>query len=219
MANIFLILEGQSEELFYKNTFSNYYSNKHLFNVVIMPTKKNNYSNTHRGGDITYDTCLSNIKHFLSGTTHCEKVILIYDYYALNKSFKVHLTGLENTIDKKVKSIQDRLEKEINNPKFKFILQVHEFEAFLFSDINKVVEHYNAENKLIELKRILQAAQDNPELINDSETTAPSKRLIVHFPSYKFGKTTDGVIIAQKIGVERIREKCNHFDLFCKLLD
>jgi recombinational DNA repair ATPase RecF len=53
------------------------------------------------------------------------------------------------------------------------------------------------------------AAVDNPEGINDSPQTAPSKRLEQLRPHYR--KTFHGPKAAARIGLDKIREQCPHF--------
>lgn len=48
-----------------------------------------------------------------------------------------------------------------------------------------------------------------PEEINNSEQTAPSKRILRLYPSYQ--KVSYGTMIAETIGVERMIEQCPHF--------
>ena len=49
-----------------------------------------------------------------------------------------------------------------------------------------------------------------PEQINDNPQTAPSKRL--EKLSDRFKKTTTGIVIAEAIGLEKIRQKCSVFN-------
>jgi len=49
----------------------------------------------------------------------------------------------------------------------------------------------------------------SPELINDGPDTAPSKRILKEIPEYD--KVGAGVLVAEKIGLEILRKKCNHF--------
>lgn len=224
MARVFLIVEGQTEEQFYKNTFSRNYvrpdgTYRHYFDVVVMPTQKNVYVRSKKGGRISYRTCLNNCRRFLAQNSHCDLVVLILDYYGLDVSFKDHLDPeVHRTLSDKVAAIQERLEKEIGSPRFKFRLQVHEFEAYLFSNPDKLAEHFAAREETFEtLWSILRQFGGNPEAINDNKETAPSKRLEEIFPG--FGKTTDGLVIAQKIGVDKIRAQCAYFHGFCKLIE
>ena len=48
-----------------------------------------------------------------------------------------------------------------------------------------------------------------PEYVNNSEQTAPSKRIIRKISSYQ--KTVDGISVAQAIGIETMIKKCQHF--------
>jgi hypothetical protein len=222
MANIFLIVEGQTEEQFYKNILKEYYVNpdgsyRHFFYVIVMPTKKNIYSRKQKGGRITYQACVDNVRRFLAGASHANLVMLVLDYYGLDPSFKDNLSGTQFSLDSRVDSIQDRLENDINDKRFKFRLQVHEFEAFLFSDPVAIADHFKQPSTFNELQKILNTFDDNPELINDNPKTAPSKRLDSLYG--KFGKTTDGLIIARNIGIEIIRGKCRRFDKMCSEID
>lgn len=56
-------------------------------------------------------------------------------------------------------------------------------------------------------------AYENPEEINDSPWTAPSKRLmrIMADNGEIYDKVTEGNLIAEEIGIEIIMEKCPRF--------
>jgi len=182
-----------------------------------MPTKKNVYKKSRKGGYASYEVCINNIRRFLKQAAHCELVLLIFDYYGLHPSFKTHLSKSQKTVDEKIFSIQNRLEIEIGNPRFKFRLQVHEFEAFLFSNVAEICAHFNQPEKIVPLRTILSNFQNDPELIDDDPKSAPSKRLEKFFPS--FGKIGDGLLIAQKIGIQMMRQRCNRFNKMCNLFD
>jgi len=88
-------------------------------------------------------------------------------------------------------------------------LILHEFEGLLFSDVTAFFGAAKADDKsVIELGRI-RSSFPSPEHINDSEDTAPSKRIIRILPEYS--KTLNGIEIAKSIGVEKIAEECPHF--------
>ena len=52
---------------------------------------------------------------------------------------------------------------------------------------------------------------DNPELINEGGTTAPSKRIISEIPEYEGMKPAAGPLVVQRIGLANLRSKCRHF--------
>ena len=57
----------------------------------------------------------------------------------------------------------------------------------------------------------------NPELINNSPETAPSKRIIKAIEGdkkthYNYNKPKTGKIVTKYIGIDELRSKCKHFD-------
>ncbi len=216
MANVFFIVEGPTEEGFYKNILQEYVATKHNFTVVIVPTKKNYYSRTHKGGTITFDSCVDVCRRFLRQASHADKVILTLDFYALHNSFFTDEIHQISQLDSKIDALEQRLMNEIGNSRFIFHLQLHEYEAWLFSNTQAVAEHFDGigENDLIQ---ILNKFNNNPELINDNRTTAPSKRILNIYPQY--GKTSDGITLMKKIGIPTIRKACHHFNKLCTILD
>lgn len=96
-----------------------------------------------------------------------------------------------------------------NTRRFVPFVLMHEFEALLFSDCAKLGEALAAADKSTEFQRIRDQFR-SPEEINDSVDTAPSKRISAFVPRYD--KVLDGVDAAQRIGLERIRAECAHFD-------
>jgi uncharacterized protein DUF4276 len=65
------------------------------------------------------------------------------------------------------------------------------------------------ERHLNKLRSVLDEA-GSPEMIDDGSDTAPSKRLKKIFPQYQ--KAANGLLIAQRIGLDPIRSKCGHFN-------
>ncbi len=74
----------------------------------------------------------------------------------------------------------------------------------------------NADSPISALQSIVDDAQ-SPELIDDGQHTAPSKRIIAEFPEYS--KTTVGSQMAERIGLQNIRSKCPHFKVWVERLE
>ncbi len=53
-----------------------------------------------------------------------------------------------------------------------------------------------------------------PEHINNSPTTAPSKRIGSVINSYT--KVRQGIIVAKKIGIDKMMSECKHFEAWIK---
>ena len=67
--------------------------------------------------------------------------------------------------------------------------------------------------------QLTQALQEvgNPELINNSPETAPSKRIIKAIEGdkkthYNYNKPKTGKFVTKHIGIDELRSKCKHFD-------
>ena len=91
-------------------------------------------------------------------------------------------------------------------------VQMYEFEALLFSDISKFELHDHWDNEAEKRLQRICDAFETPEDINNSPRTAPSKRLNDIFSGYGNNKTLYGPLIAEDIGLDKIREKCPLFN-------
>lgn len=124
---------------------------------------------------------------------------------------------IERSISKSLHDMNDRLEIFIDTGHFIPYLQVHEFEALLFSDplmISPNVDSKPRHNELVEIRE----KYPTPEHINNSPATAPSRRLRKLFGS-AYQKPLCGVLTAQDIGLPKIRHECKHFDSWLTILE
>ena len=95
-------------------------------------------------------------------------------------------------------------------------VMMHEFEAMLFSDCDRFAQAIDHP----ELAGSFQAIRDGfntPEDINDSQVTAPSKRIENLAPDYQ--KPVDGTAAVSAIGLDTIRGECPHFGQWLELLE
>jgi hypothetical protein len=113
---------------------------------------------------------------------------------------------------KRVEMLEEAFRADVNHVRFVPYIQLHEFEALLFSDPDKLrlafPDHEPALARLAEV--VTQFA--SPEHIDDGATTSPSKRIIKEIPDYIGRKTSAAVPVLQEIGLKRVRECCGHFD-------
>jgi hypothetical protein len=96
-------------------------------------------------------------------------------------------------------------------------LTLHEYEGLLFSspvEIAKTLQgDGNMEARLMRIRRDFKT----PEEINDNPNTAPHSRIEQLLPGYN--KPLYGVLIAARIGLERIRTECPHFNQWLTRLE
>ncbi len=96
---------------------------------------------------------------------------------------------------------------------------MHEFEALLFSSDDGFEFQYDKLGILRELKAVSNR-YPNPEDINDSPVTAPSKRIISILDKHKekYEKVIDGEAISVMVGIEAMMEKCTRFKAWVETL-
>lgn len=96
-------------------------------------------------------------------------------------------------------------------------IQLHEFESLLFSDLDIYNNNFEAD-EFLDYNYLLETINqfDNPELINNGIETAPSKRLAKiikgYFSENENQKVLYGTLLAQDIGLQKIRSKCPRFN-------
>ena len=134
------------------------------------------------------------------------------DLYAIdtNSPGFVEAEKLRHLPEKRVEALEQAFAADIAYWRFIPYIQLHEYEAYLFSDPTQFRLYYPRHEHAI--KNLLSVANAHaPERINDGPTTAPSKRIIAQLPGYERAKTVVGPEVAELIGLEVIRSKCPHF--------
>lgn len=112
---------------------------------------------------------------------------------------------------RRVAALQDGFGRDVRHCRFIPYLQLHEFEALLLASPGHLrVEFIGHDREIGELES-LAASFASPEPINDGTNASPSKRIIAKLPQYAGLKATAGPIVAMKIGLAALREKCPHF--------
>lgn len=218
---LYIICEGQSEQAFVDHALAPYlYANGCQMEIcapILKSPKVNNQS--HKGGRITFLRIKSYIEKFLKQEQDCFITTFI-DFYALGNDFPGYkeaqiITDLYN----KIASLEQAFIKEINNKRVIPYLQIHEFETLYFADSDTFTQTDDTLDT-IALKHIkknfeqVNAQFINPEEINNSHKTAPSKRIEQFFESIqlKYKKPYYATLYAQSCNIKILREKCQHFN-------
>jgi hypothetical protein len=217
MKRLIIVVEGDTEKEFIDKVLGPYLYTRGLQSVNCFKIKHT------KGGLIKY-------QHLKTDLINCiyENNVLIttlIDFYALPKDFPKYknaskivnrserLTFLEKAI---VEDIQ--IEKKSYFPNLMPYIQLHEFEALVFSSLDAIKSLYSNEDaKLNELERII-AKYPNPEDINDSPKTAPSKRLKNDQLIRGYNKINDGIMIIEEAGINVILKKCPRFKNWAETL-
>lgn len=136
------------------------------------------------------------------------------DLYAFPKDpLSPYTTQLQAIVDpyQKIAALEAAIAQNINHPNFIPYVQLHEFEAFLMVEPDRLLGMYpDGQTGINRLKRDIQGM--NPEEINETPQTAPSKRIIQHLPDYEGQKAQVGPLVAEDIGLNLLRQRCPHFN-------
>ncbi len=208
MVKVLILVEGQTEEAFVKNLLAEQLR-RHGVTVVpiIVATKRLLTGDKKSGGYVPYPRLRAEILRLLNDSS-AACVTTMLDYYGLAPEFPGRATPAGNTALERVASVERAWAADIDNHRFAPYLALHEFEALLFTVPTEIASSLGQPSLQTSLQAI-RAAFKTPEDINDHEETAPSKRLGKLFPGYN--KPFYGELIAERIGIERIRRECAHF--------
>ncbi|WP_017303911.1 DUF4276 family protein [Spirulina subsalsa] len=216
MVRLYLFAEGQTEQTFADNLIKSHLSQYEVFlhnPILIAHAKKK--GRVHRGGGRQYTPMKNDIMRFLKQEKSSDVFFTtMIDLYAISPQFPglAEAERIRQDPVKRVEFLEERFAKDIDDQRFIPYLQLHEYEAYLFSD-PECFEYLNESNPegIKTLQRVAREYQ-SPEFINDGQETAPSKRIIAQFPSYGKAKSTFGPQLAEKVGLSAIRNKCPHFN-------
>ncbi|MCR5762004.1 MAG: DUF4276 family protein [Treponema sp.] len=213
MKRIYVVTEGHSETNFVNKVLAPYFLEygKILIPTTVLTKVDAQKGRMYKGGMRTYAKARLTIEKNLSSIKDSNTfVTTMFDFYALPSDTPGYKDS-ESITDpyEKVSCIEKAMgdyETLTNNVYFPYI-QLHEFEALLFSNLDILSESY-FEYDIKPLRACLEEKK-NPELINDGPETAPSKRIMRCIPDYD--KATMGVSVLEKIGVEALCQTCRHF--------
>lgn len=210
-----VICEGPTEDRFVKKILAPFLQQYNIYPKTILLTtsrKKNAY-----GGMLSYTQAKTDIELCMKRhTNNCNEFHLfttMFDYYALPNDFPGYSESKNiQDVRIRIKHLEESFASDINRSNFIPYLQLHEFEALLFTDIGKLKEEYpKAEKGIAKLKEATESYSD-PELINNHPDTAPSKRIIKALKNiYNYDKVKSGTATASYIGLDNILNSCQHF--------
>lgn len=136
------------------------------------------------------------------------------DLYAFPKdSQSPYSNALQSIADpyQKIKALEKAIFQDINHPQFIPYVQLHEFEALILVEPDKLITMYpDGLAGINNLKKNLN--NQKPEEVNETPHSAPSKRIIKYLPDFAGQKAQAGPLVAGQIGLSALRNKCPHFN-------
>ena len=213
------IVEGQTEEAFVNQILSPYLAGFEVWVQVRCVQTSRSRNIKHRGGIDSYGKAENDINAWIKEDRNSDvRFTTMFDVYGLPTNFPGYKDAKQKSDSyERVKILEDALGEDISDRRFIPHFQLHEFEALLLSDPQKLDSQFDNSTGIRRLVDMV-ASFDSPELINDGNNTAPSKRIIGEIPEYERMKVSAAPIVADKIGLPTLRLKCKHFgEWLCKL--
>jgi hypothetical protein len=219
MIRLNFIVEGKTEQAFIRDVITPYLSKYNIFATARCVETGRKRGKIYRGGLSNYEKVRADILHWINQEQGSNVFFTcMFDLYRLPDSFP----GYSDTINisdpyQKVTILENHLCNDIAHERDRFFpyIQLHEFEALIFSYPEKIISRFPGQSSAIKRLTEIKKEYDTPEVINLDNP--PSKRLISLIPSYN--KTKDGTSITSSIGLEKIRQECPHFNEWIEKLE
>lgn len=205
---LIFIVEGETEKEFVENLITPKFNNEYgCYDITCFITKRSH------GGVSKYNYIKEDILRVVNESDAI--VTTMFDFYMIPKdtpgypdeeSRLSHLQQVELMEESMYNDILDAC----NGRRINFLpyLELHEFEAMLFSSDAGIKEYFKDEANIKLFSSILKSFP-NPEDIDNGPMTAPSKRMEKIIPDYE--KPLYGNCMAMSIGLDVIMDKCPHF--------
>ncbi len=208
---VITIVEGKTEQIFIERILAPYLGYKDIGMHAVLVTKPG-----QKGGDVRFSRVKRDLGLHLKQRPDTYVTTLI-DYYGTKEwpgldliSSQALPSQIAHTINLATKEqVVSLFRDQDAEQRFIPFAAVHEFEALLFSDAKILARQLGVSEN--EVTAVISEC-GSPEAINNGPLTAPSKRLDAWSNHGKFLKTTMGISIAEKIGIEKMRSKCPLFD-------
>ncbi len=218
MIRVHVICEGQTEETFVKQLLYNHFFSR---GITLMPALIGKPG--QKGGNLRFERLGTDVRNRLRGdsSSYCTT---FFDYYGLPSGFPGKGAAASRaTPEESAHCVQEAIvgkmrEHVDENACRRFLpyVQMHEFEALLFSDPDKFASGIDRPDLAAHFRRI-RSSYDSPEWIDDSPRTAPSKRIESLVGGYQ--KPIQGSLAAMEIGLDTIRRECALFNAWLERIE
>lgn len=224
MNDLGIIVEGQTEQAFMRDILAPHLRTFGVGAWARLPGRVH-----RRGGVPAWEVVRGDILRTLK-ERHGRYCTMMFDFYGMPSDWPGRDHASTGPMSERGKCVEAALSEDVARcagsgfPSMLFIpyVQMHEFEALLFSNVDTLSTTLSplglrdAEKLAGALGRVLMDAGE-PEAINDRPQYAPSKRIANEVPGYR--KAVHGPIVASRIGLEPIRKACRHFGSWLQRLE
>lgn len=214
---LYILVEGQTEAALVKTVLAPHLVTFGVWTtpIIVMTSKAPNGQRKKGGGD--WQKWKRHLEILLGenrGDGAC--VTTLIDLYGLPGNFP-SLDGarkVANTVDR-VRMLELAMAEAVADRRFIPYIQRHEVEALVLVGLDALTDLVEPDEGVNALRADIRSTA--PEDVNDSEQTAPSKRLIRFVPGYQ--KSIHGPAVMEATGLPKLRAACPGFDRWVSKLE
>jgi len=218
LIRLHFVVEGQTEETFVRDVLKPELAGSSVMVDAHRITTGRRKGAVYRGGFVAYAHLRRDLILWMKQEQSSDvRFTTMIDFYGLPLDFP-GMDSCNKIADplSKVACLESRLRSDLGDYRLIPYIQLHEFEALLFSNPHAFSSAFPTNEAEIVTLNGIRGSFRTPEHIDDGVTTAPSKRICEILPAYV--KTSYGLTIAKSIGLDRMCAECTHFGAWIKTL-
>ena len=221
MTRLHVVVEGQTEEVFVNTVLVEHLAPMGVFVDARCVETSRSRVKINRGGLPDFKRAHGDVLRWMKEDQNPDAhFTTMFDLFRLPANFP-NFDEAKRMVDPvdRVACLERGLGEAFGHQEFTPYIQLHEFEALLLSHPERFVSAFPHRGNEVRNLATITAGFTSPELINDGAETAPSKRVIREIPEYAHRKASAGPLIASKIGLVVMREKCPHFNAWLERIE
>ncbi len=204
MIRLGISVEGQTEEEFVKKILAARLRANKIEATPILLGRAGEHVKGKGGGNVTVVRLVEDMTRLYKSY---DFVTSLVDFYGFQDKENKTVEELEKHIYQKIK---DKINRNWNKTRIFPYVQRHEVEGLLFSRVDVFKSLPYASKESINKLHNIRSKFETPEDINDSDKTAPSKRIMQIIPRYS--KRGDGPLLAEETGLDAMCVECPRFN-------
>lgn len=227
MVDLLAVVEGRSEKAFLDRVVAPYLGGREVFLRTTLVGKPG-----HKGGTRSWLSVRGDLVRHLQSNKPTWRVFVttMFDYFRMPSTGQGAWPGRQAAgslpHDQKAPRVEMDMHADLCrsmgssfDPRlFVPYVQMHELEALLFASITALERAFPEQAKAI--ATLSQSTESlEPEEINDSPQSAPSKRIINLLPEYGDAKVRAVEDALSYIGLPALRARCPHFGQWIRTLE
>lgn len=221
-------VEGETEKAFIDGVVAPYLGGRG-YSSVSARLIGDRRARANRGGGVSWSSVRKGIVRHLKEDRQAFVTTMV-DYYGMPQSTSTQWPGRVAASSlpapQRAEAVQNAIAEDIATSmggtfdprRFISYVSMHEFEALLFSDCERFASAVGRPEIAVAMQDVLDQFGD-PEAIDDSKETAPSKRIGQLMRPLRYDKVAFAPIATQAIGLDAIRCQCANFARWLERLE